>query len=691
MSNQPESNLPSTNRLIHEKSPYLLQHAHNPVDWYPWGEEAFEAAQKQNKPIFLSIGYATCHWCHVMERESFENPQIAKMMNELFICIKVDREELPHVDSLYMEFAQALMSTAGGWPLNVILTPDLKPFFALTYLPPTTRQGLIGMDQFMVQIKQLWESDERTLLIEQANQLVATFKNMAQSAGTDLPSDQHIAAAVEVLFELADPVHGGIKGEPKFPLGYQLEFLLEIAKEKGDSRALFYIELTLEKMHRGGIYDHLGGGFSRYAVDQEWTIPHFEKMTYDNAILAKTYLEAWKYTKKPLFRKVVEETLDYMLREMMNPQGGFFSAQDADTEGEEGHYYTWTAKEIRQLLPADEAALFCAFFGVTDEGNFEGRNVLYEQTSLEEFAKQSKVSDDQLGKILENAKKLLFKKRQEREKPFRDEKILTCWNGLMIDACASAGAALNNPKFTKSALQAATFVRDHLWKEGKLLRRFCDGEAKHLGTLEDYTFLIRGLITLFNVGLGVEWLKWALELTEVVKKHFKARKGAYYQTEEELIIRRCDFYDGAEPSGNGVHAENLLRLFQLTREEKYLEDAEEILKTGKQHIETYPPGACYLLMALSRYYNPKAGTLVVALDEKRTFEKEISSWIYEHFAPHLVVIWKSGDGKEIDQLLPEHKEMTPVDGKTAVYICRQNQCEQARTDKAEIKQALEHL
>lgn len=690
MLSQPVPDHPHTNRLIHEKSPYLLQHAHNPVDWYPWGEEAFEAARSQNKPIFLSIGYATCHWCHVMEKESFEDPEIAKMMNEMFVNIKVDREELPQVDSLYMEFAQALMSTAGGWPLNLILTPELKPFFALTYLPPRTRQGLIGMDQFMAQIKQLWEGDERAALVQQADQLVETFAHLIQSTGTDLPSEQHVGAAAEVLFELGDPIYGGIKGEPKFPLGYQLEFLLQIAKTRGDSRALFYIELTLEMMYRGGIYDHLGGGFARYAVDEQWVIPHFEKMTYDNAILSKTYLEAWRYTKKPLYRKVVEETLGYMLREMMQESGGFFSGQDADSEGEEGRYYTWTLSEISQLLPAEETELFSAYFDVTAEGNFDGRNVLHADTPIEEFVKDEKVSADDLSKILEHAKGVLHKKREERERPFRDQKILTSSNGLMIEACASAGAAFNNSTFTEAAVKAAQFIREHLWKEGRLFRRFCDGEAKYSAALEDYAFLIRGLITLFHVGQGVEWLKWALELTDVVKNRFKAPKGAFYQTEEELIVKRCDFYDGAEPSGNGVHCENLLRLFQLTREEKYLEQAEDILKAAKQHIETYPPGACYLLMALSRYYDAKAGTLVVALDEKRSMEAEIFSAIHQHFAPHLVLVWKK-EAQEIDQLLPEQKDMTPIDGKTALYICRQNLCEPGVTGKEEIQKAITSL
>src|ERR1700722_273941 len=347
-----------TNRLIHEKSPYLLQHAHNPVDWFPWSKEAFDLAKESDKPIFLSIGYATCHWCHVMEHESFENQEIAKLMNNTFVNIKIDREELPQVDSIYMEFAQALMSSAGGWPLNLILTPDLKPFFAVTYLPPANRRGLIGMKQFIQHIDQLWQGEERQTLVEQAEKIVKIFEKTAKSAGESIPSEQNLATAIEAMYEMADPVYGGLKGEPKFPMGYQSVFLLAYSQGKGDSRALFCAELSLDMMLRGGIYDHLGGGFSRYAIDEKWIVPHFETMLYDNAILARTYLDAYKYTKKEAYRIACEQTLDYVLEEMSRPEGGFYSAEDADSEGHEGMFYTWTFQEIREVLSNEEATLF---------------------------------------------------------------------------------------------------------------------------------------------------------------------------------------------------------------------------------------------------------------------------------------------------------------------------------------------
>ncbi len=677
------------NHLGGEKSPYLLQHANNPVDWYPWGQEAFEKAKSEEKPIFLSIGYATCHWCHVMERESFEDPLIALALNEAFVCIKVDREELPQVDSLYMEFAQALMASSGGWPLNMILTPDLKPFFAVTYLPPKARHGLIGFDQFIQQIKQLWASEEKALLIEQADQLVETFSRIVPVAGTEMPGERDIKIAEETLFELSDATFGGMKGSPKFPLSYQLEFLMQEAKSTGDSRALFYVELTLDAMQRGGIYDHLGGGFSRYSVDEKWHIPHFEKMLYDNALLAKTYLEAWKCFKKPKFRDVVEETLRFLLREMQNENGGFYSGQDAETDGHEGLYYTWTPEEIRASLSPEEAEIFCLYYNVTREGNFEGRNVLLAPISPEEFAEMGKISRADLASKLKKMRQMLLEKRLMRKRPFRDEKILTCWNGLMIDLLVRAGFSLGEAKFTEAAQKTVGFLKRELWRDGRLLRRWCDQEARFPAVLEDYAFLIKGLITLFTHGLGNEHLEWALELALVLERHFKAPQGAFFQTEEEVVLRKCDFYDGAEPSGNGVHAENLVRLYQITHNKGFLSQAEDILKAAKNHLETYPPGACWLLLALQRYLNPKAPTVVVALDEKESLLKEIQGAFAPLFSPHLETIWKKE--KKIDMLLPEEKEKTPLEGKTAVYICRQNMCEPAYISKEEIEKAIQGL
>src|SRR5581483_9817830 len=539
-----------TNRLIKEKSPYLSQHAHNPVDWYPWGQEAFDLAKALDKPIFLSIGYATCHWCHVMEKESFQNVEVAEMMNDAFVNIKVDREELPHVDNLYMELAQALMSSSGGWPLNLVLTPELKPFFAATYLPPVNRRGMVGMGQFIQSIKHLWTTEDRKHLIDQADKIVKIFERSSQPCGAVLPTEESLSNAVEILYGLVDPVYGGMKGKPKFPWGYQSCFLLQYSKVKGDSRALFCAELTLDKMLRGGIYDQIGGGFSRYAVDERWMIPHFEKMLYDNAILARTYLAGWKYLKKESYKSACEEILNYVLREMTHPQGGFYSAEDADSEGQEGMFYTWSFEEIHEVLSEEEAQVFCRYYGVTPQPNFEGRSVLYIPYPLEEFAEMHGVPLEKLKTLLSQSREKLMQRRQKREHPFKDDKIIVSWNGLMIDVMSAASQALGKSEFKEAAVKAARFIKEHLWKECRLLRRWREGEGRFAAGLDDYAFLIKGLITLFEEGCGSEWLIWAIELTGVLEKEFKAPEGAFYYAAEDqtLMVRKCEYYDGAEPS-----------------------------------------------------------------------------------------------------------------------------------------------
>ncbi len=682
-----------TNRLINEKSPYLIQHAHNPVDWYPWGEEAFERARKEDKPIFLSIGYATCHWCHVMETESFENPEIAALLNEAFVNIKVDREEHPEVDSIYMEFAQALMSAPGGWPLNVVLTPDLKPFFAVTYLPPKTRKGLIGVDQFIQQISMLWKSDDRAHLIAQADKIVELFAKAAKTSGEDLPDEQLLEDAIQTIFDLADPVFGGIKGEPKFPLSYQAALLLQYSKAHSDSRALFYVDLTLEMMARGGIYDHLGGGFARYAIDERWQIPHFEKMLYDNALLAETYLNAYQFTKKANFAAITRACCDYVLREMVGQEGGFFSAQDADSDGVEGSYYTWTRGQIEGFLPPEESELFCRYYGVTWEGNFEGRSILHVDIDRTLFAETLKLKPEQLDEKLQHAREVLFKKRSERTPPFKDDKVITGWNGLMIQALAKAGAVLSDDRYRDAALKAAQFIKEKLVQQGVLMHRYRDGEARFFAGLEDYAFLIRALITLFETGAGSAFLKWAIELADEAERTLKSPEGAFYQSREDphLLMRKCDFYDGAEPSGNAVHAENLIRLYQLTQQEKYLKAGEDILKAVRQFIEAFAPGACYHLLALQHYLNEKAPLVVVALNDAGALKKEINEALFQQFNPHATIVWKEKGDPLIDQLLPFCSEQLPVEGETALYVCRGIQCEKPVTGKEAILQAIHNL
>jgi hypothetical protein len=676
-----------TNHLINEKSPYLQQHVHNPVDWYPWGEEAFQKARELDRPIFLSIGYATCHWCHVMERESFSDPEIGRILNETFVNIKVDKEEHPEVDSLYMGFAQVLMSGGGGWPLNVVLTPDLKPMLAVTYIPPRPTREMISFTDFINEINQLWKSPERNELVLQSERLVEAFAHTSNATGQELPTEQNIAAGLDKFFNIADPVNGGLRGEPKFPLGFQAEFLLNWSKIKSDSRALFYAKLTLDMMQRGGIYDHLGGGFARYTVDDEWTIPHFEKMLYDNAILARTYLQAWKLTKNPHYARIAREVLDYLIRDLMHPGGGFFSGEDADSEGEEGLYYTWTPAEVQELLPGDEGELFCAFYDITVQGNIEGRNVLHVDLPAEEFAPALQMKLEELDAILEKGRKALLRRRQLRPRPLRDEKILVSWNGLAIDVLARAGAAFQEPKYTEAAMTAADFIEKNLWSNGHLLHRWCNGEAKFPGLLDDYAFLIKGLLSLFEEGNGAKYFEWAAELAKVAERDFKEMEGAFYLTDEKtpLIIRQCEFYDGAEPSGNAIHAENLLRLYQMTADEGYLRQAEDILKACKHYIEKTAPAAFYHMTALLRYLDLNAPKVVVVTDSKSGAKEKIHATLSSHFSPHLTTLWKEGAD------FPLEKDKIPVSDATTVYMCRQNRCEAPLTKLEEIVKSIEKL
>lgn len=667
-----------SNRLIHEKSPYLLQHAYNPVDWYPWGKEAFEEAKSLDKPIFLSIGYATCHWCHVMEKESFADPSVAAALNEAFICIKVDREELPEIDSLYMEFAQVLMSSGGGWPLNVVLTPDLKPFYAVTYLPPVNSQGMMGLKETAHHIKELWSSQDRTQIQQQASEMVSLFEESIVSEGDELIDLSQIQHAVRILLELADTAYGGLKGPFKFPLSFQLDYLLKYGALFEDDKPIFYAELTFEMMQRGGIYDHIGGGFSRYAVDDKWQVPHFEKMLYDNAILAKSYLDAYVFFKKPQYKDVVVSTLDYLLREMKHDRGGFYSAQDADSAGQEGLFYTWTKEEVEAALDSDKKLLFTEFYNITKDGNFEGRNVLYASNSLEEFAEEKHLDPLSLKQKLDESKKILFELRNQREKPFTDDKIITSWNGLAVDAFLRAGETLEKKEYTEAAVKTLAFIESCLMKDKKLFRRYRDREARFEANLEDYAFLIKAYLTAFELGLGIVYLKSAMAFSKILKDEFKSTKGAFFfshENHDSLLLRRCEFNDGSEPSGNSVHAENLIRLYQITGDESYKEMAEDIFKAAKSLFSQQPQSCSYMMNALLRYFDKKAIVLVAAIDENMTLDQELRSFIRENYSPHIIIIWKYKSSEEQLLLeLPHLADKTLVDGQSALYLCTREKC-----------------
>lgn len=683
-----------TNRLVHEKSPYLLQHAHNPVDWYPWGEEAFAAARDQNKPIFLSIGYATCHWCHVMERESFENADLAQEMNDVFVNIKVDREELPEVDALYMEFAQSMMSGAAGWPLNLVLTPELKPFFAATYLPPESGQGLMGMRSLIKRIRDVWGSDERDRVMEQASKIVDVFGDSLHIAGDSLPEKAQIYATADMFFKMADPVYGGMKGAPKFPIGYQANFLLAHAVKARESRALFLVDRTLDMMHRGGIYDHLGGGFSRYSVDEKWLIPHFEKMLYDNALLADAYLQLHQVSQKFLYQQVCQEVLDYVLRDMTHAEGGFFSAEDADTEGQEGLFYTWTYEEIENILGPQDSQLFCQFYDITHAGNFEGRNVLHTRHTLEDFAAARGLNPKSLEQKFSEQRRMLWQQRERRIHPLKDDKILSSWNGLQIHSLVWAGATFANETYLNAAERAARFIMRHLWKDGLLLRRWRDGQALYNAGLDEYAFLIRALLSLFEADRGVIWLQWAIEMTRILERGFKAPEGAFFQTDgrdSSLILRKIQYSDGAEPSGNSIHCENLLRLYQITHDASYLEQAKDILRAVKKYIDSYSPGYAYHVLNMQRFYDKQSPLFVVALNAEEKWRDEILQLLTHRFLPFKSIVFKRVGDEALVKTLPAIEPYVPIDDKTTLYICYQGYCKEPIIDLASMVQAVHSL
>jgi uncharacterized protein YyaL (SSP411 family) len=589
-----------TNRLIHETSPYLKQHAHNPVDWHPWDATALEQARKEDKPILLSIGYSACHWCHVMERESFENEDIARIMNQCFVNVKVDREERPDLDSIYMSYVQ-MTTGSGGWPMTVFLTPDQVPFFGGTYFPPDDRYGRPGFPKICLAVHDAYHK-RRPEIEQSAADIVKSLQGANQlPEGQDLPDAETLDRAFRNLAERFDLRHGGFGGAPKFPGSMNLAFCLRHYYRTGLQPALDFAELSLEKMALGGIYDQLGGGFHRYSVDDHWLVPHFEKMLYDNALLSRVYLDAFQQTGNPLYRRVTEEILDYVSREMTNPDGGFYSTQDADSEGEEGKFFVWTPDEIEAVLGKADADVFCRYFDVSRRGNFEGKNILNVPVAMSEFAAKESLPAEELHALIERGRRQLFTERENRIKPHRDEKILTSWNGLMLVSFANAAAVLNRRDYLERALKNAEFLLRELQQNGRLLRTFKDGQAKLNGYLEDYACFVEGLLSLFEASGQLRWLEEAVHLNETMLDQFwDAQSASFYLTgrdHEKLIARVKDFYDNATPAGSSVAIFNLLKLAIFTGDEECRRKAEANLRSMKTALERYPGGFGYLLEA----------------------------------------------------------------------------------------------
>jgi uncharacterized protein len=649
------------NQLAGETSPYLLQHKDNPVDWHPWGEAALARAREEDKPILLSIGYSACHWCHVMERESFEDPETASLMNELFVCVKLDREERPDIDSIYMEACQA-MTGSGGWPLNAFLTPEQVPFYAGTYFPPQPRMGMPSWRQVLEAVAHAWQ-EKRDEIRAGGERIAERLRGGALLQPSSEPlRKEALDEAVEGLRSSYDPVNGGFGTAPKFPPASALEFLLRRGELEMTSH-------TLRAMASGGMYDQVGGGFSRYSVDPYWLVPHFEKMLYDNALLARVYLHCWQMTGDELFRTVTVETLDWALREMRAPEGGFFSALDADSEGEEGKFYVWTVEELRAALDgepdADEAI---AWFGATDRGNFEGRNIPVRGPGAPER--------------LDDWRRRLYEVRAERVWPGLDDKRLTSWNALMISALAEAGAVLERRDYVEAAERCAAFVLGSLRDDdGRLLRTWKDGRARLNAYLEDHGYLVEALLTLYESTFEPRWFGEARTLADAMIERFADEEsGGFFETSsdhERLLARRKDLEDHPIPSGNASAAYGLLRLAALTGEHDYEERAVSVLRLLHELAPKHPQAFGHLLQALDFHLSPVKEVALVG-DELRPLERVVRA----EFRPHLVLAGGAADG------VPLLQDRAPVDGRPAAYVCERFACKAPVTEPEELERLL---
>jgi uncharacterized protein YyaL (SSP411 family) len=681
---------PDFNRLVFEKSPYLLQHAANPVDWYPWGEEAFHKAEAEDKPVFLSIGYSTCHWCHVMEKESFEDSQVASLLNQVFVPIKVDREERPDIDQLYMSVCQAVTGT-GGWPLTVILTPDKKPFFAGTYFPKESRFGRIGLTELIPKIDQLWKG-KRGELLESADKILDYLQQPARKGSIEL-DESILEKAYYQLSGGFDPSRGGFGTAPKFPSPHNLLFLLRYWHRTGESRALEMVEKTLQEMRLGGIFDHVGFGFHRYSTDASWILPHFEKMLYDQAMLILAYVEAYQATGKTEYAQTAREVIDYILRDMTSPEGGFYSAEDADSEGEEGLFYLWETKEIQEYL-GEGSELITKIFNLAGGGNFfdegtkmkTGRNILYLQKPLKEYAQEMALEVEEFTSFWEKSRQLLFEVREKRIHPLKDDKILTDWNGLMVAALAKAAAALGEPGYSQAARNAVDFIWKNLRAEdGSLLKRYRDGEAGQPAHLDDYVFLIWGLIELYESELDPGFLEKALDLNDrMLEKFWDHDLGGLFLAAEDqtdLIVRSKEIYDGAIPSGNSVAALNLLKLGRLLSNPKLEEKAHQIGQVFSDQISQIPQGHTHFLSSLLFALGPTFEVVIAGVREAQDTDQLIKALQF-NYLPNKVLLFRP-EGEEagrITNLAPFLESKGMVDGKAAAYVCRDYACKMPTSD-----------
>jgi len=688
------------NRLITEKSPYLLQHATNPVRWYPWSDEAFEAARREDKPIFLSIGYATCHWCHVMERESFEDPETARHLNDTFVSIKVDREERPDVDAVYMAVCQ-MMTGSGGWPLTIIMTPDKKPFFAATYLPKTTRMGRMGLVDLSLRIQNLWQKD-REKILESAGVITGHLNTAFLFSAGEEPRRDILENAFRQIKSEFDPKEGGFGSAPKFPTPHRLSFLLRYYGQNDNASALTMVRETLQAMRRGGIWDHVGYGFHRYSTDAQWLLPHFEKMLYDQALLAIAYLEAYQITKDPLFRDTAEKIFEYVLRDMTSQESAFFTAEDADSEGEEGKFYVWTRAEVEEVMGDTTADQWSKVIGVTPEGNFldeathqrTGANIIYWPNPPAAMAAQLKLSDAEFSRQWEQLRQNLFHRRKTRVHPLRDDKILTDWNGLMIAALAYGARVSGNAMYGEAADRAARFFLTRMRNaDGRLWHRYRDGEAGIPALAADYAFLITGLLHLYLARFEVSTLTAALELQELMVEDFwDTDQGGFYMTDgrrEDLPVRPKELYDGALPSANSASLGNLVLLSRLTGDPRWENRAAELFSAFGGSIQRHPSAFTHLMSGLNMLLD--GGTEVVVIgDEAEADTRAMLRVLHSRFGPNLAILLKTPQNEQQLQVLaPFTESLGRADGKATVFVCTNFSCDRPITSPETLEEKLQ--
>ena len=683
------------NRLSQEMSPYLLQHANNPVDWFPWGEEAFQKAAEEDKPIFLSIGYATCHWCHVMERESFEDQEVADLLNRYFVSIKVDREERPDVDHLYMAVCQALRGT-GGWPLSIFMTPDRKPFFAGSYFPKSSRLGTPGLTDVVLQLAHLWKN-ERGKVLHAGEEITKALqpKELSGVAGEAFTVSV-LEQAYEQLRMRFDERWGGFGKAPKFPTPHHLTLLLRWHRRHPQSQALAMVEKTLEAMHHGGIFDQVGFGFHRYAVDERWLVPHFEKMLYDQAMLAMAYTEAFQVTGKQVYEKACREIFAYVLRDMTDPQGAFYSAEDADSEGQEGLFYVWTQEEVKTVLGEEEGKLYCRFYDISAEGNFEDhRSIPHISRPVVDASWQHEMEGEKLEALLSAANRKLLGVRKERIPPLKDDKILTSWNGLMIAALAKGCQALRDPLLGQAAARAADFILNALGQDsGRLLRRYRHGDAAYPGYADDYAFLVWGLIEVYETTFELRYLEEAVRIQQLMLDLFwDEQEGGFYFTardSEKLLVRDKEIYDGAVPSSNSVAVLNLLRLARMTGNTTWEEQADRMFQAFFHLVSDFPSAYTQFLQAVDFALGPGI-EMVIAGDLGHEATQRMVATIHRAFSPHRVLL-HCGPGEEsvkLAALAPFTKDLRAGAHGATVYLCENHACKSPITNADELKQVLD--